>query len=108
MAWILAHKRDIPKGKQVLHKCDNPPCMNPAHIYLGTPKDNMDDKKRRGRDNRPNGEDFKSAKLTERLVVDVRKRFAAGESMRSLAREIGCSHTTIKGAIRRVTWKHVS
>lgn len=47
-AWILTYG-SIPDGMQVLHKCDNPPCFNPYHLYLGTGKDNMMDKCRKGR-----------------------------------------------------------
>lgn len=47
-AWILTHG-EPEAGKCILHTCDNPPCCNPAHLYLGTQKDNSDDKMRRGR-----------------------------------------------------------
>lgn len=49
VAWSLANGRDIPAGKVVCHACDNPRCVNPAHIWLGTPLENMRDMLRKGR-----------------------------------------------------------
>jgi hypothetical protein len=51
MAWEAHHAEPIPEGMQVNHHCDNPICFNPAHLYLGTQKQNMEDRFRRGRAN---------------------------------------------------------
>ena len=48
MSWEL-HNGPIPKGLIVLHRCDNPPCVKPSHLFVGTPKDNSDDKCSKGR-----------------------------------------------------------
>jgi len=52
MAWMLHHDQAIPEGGWILHHCDNPPCCNPRHLYLGTSKENSQDRERRGRGNR--------------------------------------------------------
>lgn len=49
MAWQLANKKTIPAGMMACHHCDNPPCVRPSHLFLGTAKDNAQDAKRKGR-----------------------------------------------------------
>lgn len=49
LAWELANDREIPAGMLACHRCDNPPCCNPAHIFIGTPKENLQDMSRKGR-----------------------------------------------------------
>jgi len=92
-----------PKGKCVLHKCDNPSCVNPAHLIVGTKGDNNRDRARKGRSNR--GSDRYCAKLTEQKVREARKRYAAGGvSLTDLARENGVSINTIRDAINGKRW----
>lgn len=65
------HKGPIPPGMLVCHTCDNPLCVNPDHLWLGTNKDNSDDKIRKGRQAR--GSQIAVSKLTEEGVVEMRK-----------------------------------
>lgn len=92
----------IPKGAWVLHRCDNPSCIRPAHLFLGDAVANAADMATKGRACR--GERHPNAKLTEPAVCNIRED-ARGCS--KLARVYGVSPTTIKNIIGRKTWKHV-
>jgi hypothetical protein len=95
----------LPKGIFACHHCDNPSCVNPAHLFLGTAADNARDCLEKGRDVNPQGERNGSAKLTE---DDVRAILAAPESQRQLAAKYGVTQQLI-GLIRtRKIWRHVT
>ena len=108
MAHRLAYEHaygPIPDGLIVRHKCDNPPCINPAHLELGTHRDNLDDRIVRMSGRR--GVQMHTAKLTEDAVREVRRRVASGESRRAVARSLGVSHTVINALINGKFWRHV-
>lgn len=92
---------------RVLHSCDNPPCCNPAHLFLGTDKDNSDDKISKGRDRKSHGEEHAKAKLTAAQVLLIRSRDAAGDSRRGMAREFGLNRKSMWNICERKSWKHV-
>lgn len=103
--WEL-HNGGIPAGLFVLHKCDNPPCVNPTHLFLGSLSDNMQDSSRKGRI--VNGEHHHSAKLTPTIVRSIRKAFRPGKTnIAALARHHGISTTAMYRVIIKRTWKHV-
>jgi hypothetical protein len=109
IAWRLTSGTDA-GAAMVCHRCDNPPCCNPAHLYIGTAVENNRDRVARGRwrGGSPPGERSGRAKLTDASVREIRSRFAAGGvSKKSLAREYGVSGTVIRHVITRVTWRHV-
>ncbi len=131
VAYELANG-PIPGGLQVLHRCDNPPCCNPAHLFIGTHLDNMRDKVDKGRqpatflpfpdENRSRGADHWSnkrpelrstgtkngnAKLDDSKVLSMRSARSAGEPFRSIARRYGVSLATAQAAIKGETWAHV-
>jgi hypothetical protein len=104
-AFFLKHGR-YPKPCG-LHRCDNPPCCNAEHIFEGTTDDNNKDARRKGRSKWVSGSKVYNAKLTEAKVRHIRKRAAAGESNRALAKEFGMCPQTIDVMILRKTWRHV-
>lgn len=93
-------------GNDACHHCDNPPCVNPAHLFDGTRADNVQDALQKGR--MPLGECNPSAKATADVVREIRSRYAAGGiSQAKLAREYGFSQMAISQMVRHVTWKHL-
>lgn len=103
-AWELANG-PIPQYLFVCHNCpggDNPACVNPAHMFLGTVADNMQDAARKGRMER--GSARHSSKLTEEKVREIRRRAIAGEMNVTLAREFGVTPTLIGQIVKRTAW----
>jgi hypothetical protein len=101
----LATGIPCPAGREGCHRCDNPPCCNPAHVYYGTRQENVDDMWARGRSS--HGSAHPMAKVTEPQVLAIRERFAAGEFETNLAREYGLSDSTVSNIVNGRIWKHV-
>lgn len=105
-AWELTYGA-IPKGLGVLHQCDNPPCCNPAHLFLGTQRDNNLDCATKGRHSR--GTDRFNAVLTAPIVSELRRRYAqGGTTYRLLALEYGIAAATICSAIHGRSWAYIN
>lgn len=95
LSWML-HYGIIPDGLLVCHSCDNPACVNPAHLWLGTVGDNARDRQAKGRGSLRSGEENPSAKLTDEQVAEIRQLYATGEySQRALALRFGVSQAAI-------------
>lgn len=94
-----------PDGALACHRCDNPPCVNPKHLYWGTRQDNADDAVSRGRI--PLGEDKAQSVLTEQQVIEIRERYAAGEPQKSIAQSYPVTVPTIRSIALGDKWKHV-
>lgn len=98
---------DILEGMCVCHHCDNPPCCNPNHLFLGTHQDNIDDRERKNRNKLPysKGENHGIAKLSEREIVEIRNLYINGDySYRKLADMFGVSFGNIRKIIKKETW----
>ena len=99
---------EIPDGMYVCHRCDNPSCVNPEHLFLGTNADNVHDRENKGRgkyvipDN--SGEKNSSAKLTCAQVVEIWARHSDGERVVNLAKEFGVSQSAIYKIVYGLTW----
>lgn len=107
VAWEFTHG-PIPAGLLVLHSCDNPPCVNPAHLRIGTDADNTADMHARGRAAPKDGEHNGHAKLTAAQVAEIRAQYAAGEkSTIALGREFGVSPSAIGLMLKGATWAAV-
>lgn len=101
----IVHGKGDPAGKVVRHTCDNPNCVNPAHLILGTQADNMRDRLTRGKYAR--GEGAHNVRLTTDMVIEARRRRLNGASVYSLAKEYGVNKGTLHNAIYGKTWAHV-
>lgn len=105
-AWFLATGHAPPNDLMVRHTCDNPPCVRPSHLLLGTHLDNVADKVARGR--QPRGVTHPLAKLTEADVIAIRKASAGGESYSALGRQYGVTFHNIRRICLRLTWPHIA
>lgn len=108
-SWELVNG-PIPDGMEICHSCDNPPCINPAHLFLCSHSENMADMRSKGRSGRTSlpGSQNPIAKLNECEVADILSALAAGERGSSIARRYRVSHTSICDIASGRSWKHVS
>ncbi len=96
-----------PGEYHVLHSCDNPPCCNPEHLWIGTNTDNVADKVAKGRQARLGGMLSPTSKLTDDAVRDIRARRAGGEGRQSIAADYRIDVTNVSCICLRKTWKNV-
>lgn len=115
-SWII-HFGSVPNGLCVCHRCDNPSCVNPSHLFVGTYADNNHDREakgrtvlRSGRGESPFGERHPLAKLSEVIALTIRENYKAGLrgfGAKTLAKRFGVSKPTIQAVINRETWTHI-
>lgn len=109
ISWEI-HKGNIPKGLLVCHRCDNPPCINPSHLFLGTPLQNQQDASRKGRSRGKwmPGELSAHAILTNDIVREARNLYKPYEvTIAMLSQRYGVSIGCMTKVIHRESWKHV-
>jgi hypothetical protein len=107
ISWKLFNKADIPDGMFVMHKCDNPSCVNPHHLSIGTPKENTQDMIAKGRKRvvSPKGEGNGKSLLNEEKVRLIR---SSTLSHAGIARELGVSPNCVRGVRIGRTWTHIT
>jgi hypothetical protein len=107
-SWLLRHGI-IPGGLHVLHKCDTPACVNPAHLFLGTNLDNMKDRNAKGRCRSRGlpGDRAARRKLASVDVIDIRAMVADGVQQKDVARIYGVHKATVNDLVLRKTWASI-
>lgn len=113
IAWELSNG-PIPEDLIVCHSCDNPPCCNPGHLFLGTYRDNIQDAMSKGRMreiprfSRARGEQVKTSRLSASDVLLIRQMYeTSGVSQEKLAARFGVGQTTISRVVLRKVWTHI-
>jgi len=116
VAWKLT-KGSIPANKIICHHCDNPPCVNPLHLFIGTNKENVADmvaKRRQGltgrysSEKRARGKAIGVSKLTEEQVKEIRRLYATGKfSQRDIGNKFGVTNQQICYIVNRRVWTHI-
>jgi hypothetical protein len=120
-ASFQIHHGEIPPGKCVCHTCDNPLCVNPAHLWIGSVAENNKDRSIKGRSATgdrsgarthihlvPRGERAAHAKVTASDVIEIRRRYnEGGVSQKSLGDEFGITQSVVSKIILRENWRHI-
>lgn len=109
LAYVLANNIDVlPVGMHVCHKCDNPPCCNPNHLFLGTAKDNVHDAMKKGRAYLKKGAEHPSAKMTEEKVRKIRLLHELGFSYKEIGRVYDIDIYQVRAIVKKRSWAHVT
>lgn len=106
-ASYVIYKGEFESNLCVCHYCDNPKCVNPDHLFLGTHKDNVRDCIKKGRTNWAKGERTGNTNLTDTQVLAIKAKVDLGFSRAPVAREFSVSKSTVDRIAQRVCWKHI-
>lgn len=102
LAWELANGRSVPPGLEVLHACDTPRCVNPAHLSVGTHHENILDSVRKGRYNV-----FGHQKLNAGQVLTIRAMSSRGVLQKDIAAQFGIARHSVSGIVTGKSWAHL-
>jgi HNH endonuclease len=107
-SWMIFKKKEIPKGLFICHKCDNPSCVRPSHLFLGTNSDNIQDAIKKNRMKGPRGEKQHCAIFTTEEVLEIRRMSAEDKiNGNRIANHYGVDRHRIYDILKRITWKHI-
>jgi hypothetical protein len=107
VSYFIANGED-PKELFVLHKCDNPKCVNPKHLFLGTQKSNINDMFEKKRENKAKGTKHAGAKITEEFVLSIRQEYKDWNgTQRAFAIKKGLSFSNMCEVLSGKAWKHI-
>ena len=107
LSYELTHGK-IPDGMEVCHKCDNRCCVNPDHLFVGTHKENMDDRESKGRNKPQKGEKNGRAKLSEADVLEIKIKRKNGMPFHKIAEEYGVHKKTVMDAVNGKNWASIT
>ena len=106
VSWSMHNGREVPEGSLVLHKCDNPLCVNPSHLFLGSQKDNMQDMVKKGRKAVRAGKDNFLTKLKDAEVIRIKGLLKEGKlTQKAIAAVFGCDQSTVCRINQGFTWR---
>ena len=106
LAWELTNG-SIPDSMHVLHHCDNPSCIKPGHLFLGTNQDNMTDMANKGRSSKKYGTNNPSAKLSNSQVLEIKERLCNGETAAIIANDYPVTRGIIYHIKNGRAWNHI-
>lgn len=106
VSWMI-FRGPIPIGMQVCHICDNPDCVAPRHLFIGTQKDNLADMSRKGRGTKNYGEKSGMAKLTAQQVNEIHRLKSEGAMNAQLASRFGVQKPCIQKIVTGQRWPHL-
>lgn len=107
IAYLIDKKID-PVGKCIMHMCDNPKCVNPNHLIVGTPKDNTEDmmKKKRGGGFFKKGSCHPKSKLMEEMIYDIKRMYSDGNTQKEIASKYSVDPSLISRIVNGQYWSH--
>lgn len=105
VAYSAYSREAIPDGLNVCHQCDNPSCINPGHLFLGTQAENVSDMYGKGRARPSSGEAHHNAKITQAIANEIRRLRATGLTRRKIEIALGLSRGVVENVVAGKTWK---